>query len=88
MHDASRYWDPRSIEVTDGGYTVFKDKDGMWRFQHHCHVPGSEADFDILCAPTLEKHDVSADGRTVSPSILCSRCQTHGFFTDGQWRDC
>jgi hypothetical protein len=22
---------------------------------------------------------------TVTPSILCGRCQTHGFITNGQW---
>lgn len=86
MHDSSRHWDPRQVEHAHGGVVVFKDKDGIWRFEHHCHVPDSDPEFDIISAPTLEKHDVSVDGRTVSPSILCSRCQTHGFFTDGVWR--
>ncbi|MCQ4148665.1 hypothetical protein [Rhodococcus qingshengii] len=25
---------------------------------------------------------------TVSPSILCHNCSTHGFWTNGEWKDC
>lgn len=28
---------------------------------------------------------VSADPLTVTPSVLCIACQTHGFITDGKW---
>jgi hypothetical protein len=30
---------------------------------------------------------VSADPLTVEPSIHCTPCGTHGFITDGEWRD-
>ncbi|QDF17466.1 hypothetical protein SEA_PHROSTEDPHLAKE_22 [Gordonia phage PhrostedPhlake] len=25
---------------------------------------------------------------TLTPSILCNRCQRHGFLTNGVWKDC
>ena len=28
---------------------------------------------------------VSSEPLTISPSILCNRCQVHGFITDGVW---
>jgi hypothetical protein len=30
----------------------------------------------------------STDPLTVTPSILCTGCGTHGFITDGQWVGC
>lgn len=30
-------------------------------------------------------HVVQVEPLTVTPSILCGRCKTHGFITDGEW---
>jgi hypothetical protein len=45
----------------------------------------------IQCAPLLQ-HDVTVTYDesvlvTVSPSILCRRCELHGFFVANNWRD-
>ncbi len=29
---------------------------------------------------------IGEPGATIHPSIDCSRCGTHGFWTDGEWR--
>ena len=37
-------------------------------------------------APPGSKHElVSEDPLTVSPSLLCPRCQCHGFLREGRW---
>ena len=36
--------------------------------------------------PNGWSYDTATD--TVSPSLLCGRCGTHGFWENGQWRAC
>lgn len=68
---------------------------GERRFWHTCTVPPAPdviAEYaTIECAPVLQ-HEVSVAYDedlvvTVSPSILCRRCQLHGFFIGNEWRD-
>lgn len=74
--------------------SVLTYDDGTARFRHLCDRGRRGV---IVCAPALQTgphgsgHSVSRreDGAlTVTPSILCTDCGTHGFITDGQWRDC
>lgn len=63
---------------------------GAVRFEHPCKVVGDNE--QIVCAPLLQTgggHTVTPDGDsiTVSPSISCPDCGTHGFVTVGVWRD-
>lgn len=59
------------------------------RFRHRCDRGDRGV---IICAPLLTEgeggHVVTGteNGPTVTPSILCPDCGTHGFITDGQWR--
>lgn len=68
---------------------------GERRFWHTCTVPPApdvNAELaTIQCSPSLQ-HDVTITYDedvevTVSPSIMCLRCQLHGFFERNQWRD-
>lgn len=71
---------------------------GERRFWHTCTVPPAPdvvAELaTIECSPALQ-HTVTVRASdedacpfvTVTPSILCLRCQLHGFWTDNQWRD-
>lgn len=61
----------------------------MWlgdtRFAHRCDRGERGV---IRCAPLLQpEHTVTSAeaGPTVSPSILCPDCGTHGFVRDGKW---
>lgn len=60
------------------------------RFEHQCKMlgPGEQ----LVCAPLLDfGHAVATDDLgniTVTPSVLCSDCETHGYVTGGVWRDC
>lgn len=58
--------------------------DGSVRFEHLCDRPGRGI---IVCAPLLnEGHQlVSQNPLTITPSILCPDCGTHGFVTNGKW---
>lgn len=63
---------------------------GIVRFEHVCDRGARGV---IVCAPELQidaGHTLTgtADGPTVTPSILCDDCGTHGFITNGVWRDC
>ena len=56
-----------------------------WGFAHRCDRGERGV---ILCAPRLRPvaHRIeSVDPLTVSPSILCPDCGTHGFVRDGRW---
>lgn len=65
--------------------------DGSVRFRHRCDR-GSRG--VIICAPHLQVgkpngHVLTRDEAgvpTVTPSILCLDCNTHGFVTGGVWR--
>lgn len=62
---------------------------GPTRFRHRCDRGPRGV---IICAPLLSEgpggHVVTGTdaGSTVTPSILCTDCGTHGFVTDDQWR--
>jgi hypothetical protein len=56
-----------------------------WGFAHRCDRAERGT---IMCAPRLDAtgHHIDAtDPLTVSPSILCRDCGTHGFVRDGKW---
>lgn len=78
-------------------YRLLTYPDGTVRFEHRCDRGKRGV---IICAPALSPghtltygpckrpecqgaHDVP----TVTPSILCPDCGTHGFITDGRWAD-
>ena len=64
-------------------------EDGTVRFRHRC----DRGDRGIItCAPAIQvgPHGnghtiVSLQPLTISPSILCPDCNTHGFVRDGVW---
>lgn len=71
--------------------------DGTVRFEHRCDRGERGV---IICAPTLQigsGHTLAYgpcqrpecngvhEAPTVTPSILCPDCGTHGFITDGRW---
>lgn len=68
--------------------------DGVRRFWHTCTILPMfswEAPSTIECAPTLQ-HEVTVRFDedvlvTVTPSILCERCDLHGWFTANVWTD-
>ena len=74
-------------------YRLLTYPDGMVRFEHRCN---RGARGTIISAPALDpshvitRGEVTRDSRrgvpTVTPSILCPDCGTHGFITNGRWR--
>jgi len=89
-------WTESTTVPHEGGdFRVLWLTDGTGaRFEHLCDRTSTDRGF-IVCAPVMMFVDgqdgqahhtlVSRDPVTISPSILCSDCQTHGFITDGQW---
>ncbi len=74
------------VAHTNGpNYRVLFYKDGSMRFEHDCF---HEKDGLIICAPLLSSHKVVAkEPLTILPSILCSRCNIHGFVREGRWSE-
>jgi len=75
--------------------TFRMDEDGchVWWF-HDCMTYLGEGDGTTLTPHRAKTYLPIKDGRwqvqqveplTVTPSILCGRCQTHGFITNGAW---
>lgn len=66
--------------------------DGTWRFRHDC----KEWFYDdgqahrLVCAPELNGAHVieTEEPLTISPSILCLDCNTHGFVRNSLWAGC
>lgn len=64
---------------------------GVWRYRHRCDRTNSRNAGVVVCAPLLQAGVtghvvlVRPDGPTVSPSILCADCGSHGFVRDGRW---
>lgn len=60
--------------------------DGTIRFKHTCDRGERGV---IVCAPALQTPHVASvrytPHVTVTPSIRCPDCGTHGFITDGRW---
>lgn len=66
---------------------------GSIGFEHTCTVPDPDprfkGDSSIRCAPLLNQHKVdSYVPLTMTPSVLCLRCQIHGYVTNGEWMPC
>lgn len=65
-------------------YRVMWYSDGSARFEHRCDRGERGV---VVCAPLLgDQHTiVQRDPLTISPSILCPDCGTHGFIRNGRW---
>lgn len=73
--------------VGDDKYLLFYP-DGRHAFEHRCDRSQRGAGV-IICAPLVVPPDHQvAPGPTVTPSIHCLDCGTHGFITNGQWIPC
>lgn len=79
---------PAAAEVPEGSILIgvtetHKNPDGAWcggyvRFRN---VPAARN------PPEHANHElVSADPLTISPSLACRRCPSHGFIESGRWR--
>lgn len=59
-----------------------------WRFVHRC-LTGQEGGHRRECTTASRLHPdhqiVSAEPLTITPSILCRGCGTHGWVRDGRW---
>lgn len=93
MTDATRRVDygPSEREDVGAGYALLHFDDGTVRFEHECD--STTRGITIVCAPALrlgDGHTItrSADRSTVTPSILCPDCGTHGYVENGAWRAC
>lgn len=75
------------------------DKPDSFVFIHDCltHIDGEAAqrltpppaDRRVLPLEGLGRRGwvwIGEPGKTIHPSIDCSRCGTHGFWIDGEWR--
>lgn len=56
-------------------------RDGRPRWFHTCLLGGLDAGLDNVRWSWNQETD------SVSPSLSCSACGTHGFWTNGAWRD-
>lgn len=69
-------------------YRVLFYLDGTARFEHRCDRGERGV---IICAPLLQLANgghriVQDDPLTITPSILCPDCGTHGFIMEGRWQ--
>jgi hypothetical protein len=79
-----------SVDLGSGMRLLFYPDPSEIRFAHVCDRGERGI---IVCAPMLTEvnlpggHQVSGPRLrpTVSPSILCPDCATHGWVTDGRW---
>lgn len=70
------------VKILASPFTVHFYPDGAPRFAHRC----DRGDRGVIwCAPLLFRHTVDRGSMTVTPSVLCADCGTHGFITNGQW---
>ena len=80
----------QSMVLIDRGdrtnYRVLIYGDGTHRFEHPCDRGERGV---VIAAPALRLDDghtiVNRDPLTISPSILCPDCGTHGFIREGRW---
>jgi hypothetical protein len=75
------------------GIEIVADNEGQWHFKHRCKIWVDETDGQIhalVCAPYFDDAHVveNQSPLTVSPSLLCSDCGTHGYVCHGQWSPC
>ncbi len=69
------------------GMALIEYPDGRVAFRHVCDRGDRGV---IVCAPFLQTETgghqvVSRHPYTITPSILCPDCGTHGFVTDNNW---
>lgn len=82
--------EPGAIERVDLGadLAVLFYADGSARFQHVCDRTATGRGV-IICAPLLRLgngHTITCrTPLTITPSILCSDCGTHGFVHTARW---
>lgn len=75
------------------GIELVEHTDGTIRFHHPCksieYVDDDEV-HTLRCGPALAPGHLvvwpAGGPPTVSPSVLCPDCSTHGFVVDGAWR--
>jgi len=87
------------VDVTDPGWTdewkltkdisiLFYADTGEVRFHHLCDRWATGRGI-IICAPLLQlAHAIDNDTKTITPSVMCTDCGTHGFVTNGSWNAC
>jgi hypothetical protein len=71
-------------------YRLLFYPDGTVRFEHRCDRGDRGI---IICAPALSEHHVLSrtirpdqkEAVTITPSILCPDCNTHGFIRESRW---
>lgn len=69
-------------------YRLLGYENGTVRFEHRCDRGERGV---VICAPALQLdgggHQIDKNTVTVTPSILCPDCGTHGSVTNGRWAD-
>lgn len=81
-------WNEATIvkQVAGPSYRVLFYEDGTVRFEHRCDRGPRGV---VICAPALQLdggHVIEQrDPLTISPSILCPDCGTHGFIRARRW---
>ncbi|MHA4848568.1 hypothetical protein L1080_003355 [Rhodococcus sp. MSC1_016] len=66
--------------VPEQGVVIFRHRCTDWSFENfgtaEARLPLGGSGWQLV------------DENTISPSILCHNCGTHGYWTDGEWRNC
>lgn len=83
---------PGDIRFHDADKALLFYADGTVRFRHRCDRGDRGV---IYCSPALgDGHTITTRDPvmnkvpvTVTPSISCPDCGTHGFIKNGRWRD-
>lgn len=68
----------------DGYMAILFTDDGRVLFRHRCDRGDRGT---IVCAPELDPTHILSQRTppTITPSILCPDCGTHGHVIDGRW---
>lgn len=89
LDDGTFGYQPPSPHVIKLGDGVFK---GHFLFEHDCINSAGEAfrsDGYLPLGGGEKRWDlISVEPLTISPSVLCHACGTHGFMTNGVWVPC
>lgn len=83
---AASYGTPDETIDLGQGMAILRMPDGAWRFRHPC---SPKLGRPSITAPALRigtGHTIVAERPlTISPSILCPDCDTHGWVRHGHW---